>query len=504
MDEISIANEEVKVPTKSKSTVGRISRLFQKKNKKPLTTSASTLSLSPSTVELPLSKQSTYQSFATGSQISFQQQYTDQDGNSYLEPRQSVATDNNNINSTDSNISLDAVSIHSALNLTRNTSITSRLSSAVAARPTPPIDIKQKIQQQRQLLRDLEIQKRHYTHEAEKLKERLEKAQEKLKQRTHDMDILKNNYRMHLRSVRCSDDEPASIGQKLLILRQRIHDLASEILPYADPSLATEKLSTLWINLGPFIERLGKPLSPQRIQMLTEKFIMDVLVQNLNIHTFPGFSCNSQFAELQTWFDQYDPSSFFSTRLRQELSMVVVQQRDTAEDIHRVWKNCVERNWHHLYKGLQKVYPCFLTPPTRASTDSNSTIITAQSNEGRRASTTMTADEYSRKLYDLVKYTMSLGSAIKGQEVPITAMDVREGEQLFDPNFMEDEDKRIDGVIAFCVSPPFVMKLDNNRYEPLLKGRVLCFPRASTTSSNIPVSAPEKPLPAIIISKDKQ
>lgn len=361
---------------------------------------------------------------------------------------------------------------HSKLN--RNMSISSNRS----------MSIQQLIHQQRLLLQDLDAQKANYSSDVTKLSDQLLKTQEKINSRTQDMDTLKNNYQLHLRSVRSSDDDAKSIGQRLLQLRQSIHVLASELLPHAEPQVTSEKLSTLWLNLGESIEKLGKPLAPNRIQMLTEKFMMDVLVQNLNINIFPGLSCNPEFLQLSNWFEQNDTSAFFSTRLRQELSMLVVQNRTTTgSDIEQTWKKCVDRNWHHLYRGLQKAYPNYLLSSKRASTSNNSSGISLDETAAVTAAT-----EYGKKLRTLVEETISLGSAIKGQEVCITAVDVREGIQPFDSHLMDDEDGQTSGTIAFCISPPFIVKVSNRlRYEPLVKGRVLCFPTpipTITTSNN--------------------
>ncbi|KAG2233222.1 hypothetical protein INT48_007642 [Thamnidium elegans] len=374
---------ELETPEKSKNkTVGRISRLFQKKpKKKSMASSVSSMSLS----DPALSKQNTYQS-----------------SSSITSSQQSIAM----LEGPKRTTSLEARSNHHSDT-------------------------------------ELDSQKQMYQTDVTKLSEHLAKTQSKIKQRTHDMDILKNNYKLHLRSVRSSDDDPKSIAVKLLELKKSIHVLACELLPHAEPQLTTEKLSTLWLNLGDSIDQLGRPLPPERIQMLTEKFMMDVLVQNLNINIFPGLACNPEFLELSNWFDQYDTSPFYSTRLRQELSMLVVNNKSNANsDIEQTWKKCV---------------------------DQSSAAVAA-------------ANEYGKKLRKLVEDTICLGSAIKGQEECITAVDVREGVQQFDSSLMEDEDGQTSGTIAFCISPPFVVKL-SNRYEPLVKGRVLCFP--STTKSKV-------------------
>lgn len=345
------------------------------------------------------------------------------------------------------------------------------------------MNIQQLIAQQRHFLADLDNMKQMCQNDNAKLQDQLIKTQEKIQQRTMDMETLKNNYQLHLKSVRSSDDDPKSIAIKLSQLRTNIAILAKELLPFAEPILTTEKLSTLWTNLGESINQLGKPLPPERIQMLTEKFMMDVLVQNLNINIFPGLTCNSEFMELSSWFDQNN-SSFFSTRLRQELSLLVAKgnKEESGGDIEQIWKKCVDRNWHHLYRGLQKAYPSFLISTSKGSASTND-----YSQE-----TITRATEYSKKLRNLVEETIQLGSAIKGQEVCITAVDIREGVQPFDGHLMQDEDDQTTGIIAFCISPPFVVKI-SNRYEPLLKGRVLCFPSppnseqqpSISTSSNI-------------------
>ncbi|KAI8881168.1 hypothetical protein K501DRAFT_223436, partial [Backusella circina FSU 941] len=307
------------------------------------------------------------------------------------------------------------------------------------------------LKQQRQVLKDLTDQKQQYETEVSKLQDQLQKTQDKIQQRTHDMELLQANYQQHLKSMRCSDDDCTSISNKITHLKQSIQVLAAELLPHAEE--ASKQLATLWLNLGDAIVQLGNPLPPHRIQMLTEKFMMDVLVQNLNINLFPGLDCNAAFLDLQAWFDhnsdvkdQKYNTSLFSTQLRQELSMVVIKTRSTYPDIDQNWNKAVDKSWHHLYRGLQRVYP-FLKKD----------------------------QEYGDRLRQLVKDAIDVGIAIKGQEVPITAVDIREGVQAFDAQLMEEEDEKSSGTIAFCISPPFIVKV-TDRYEPLVKGRVLCTP----------------------------
>ncbi|KAI8332528.1 hypothetical protein EDC96DRAFT_526607 [Choanephora cucurbitarum] len=397
MDEAHVSE---KVHSKNK-TVDRISRLFLKK-KKSAGSSSSVSSLSePSIV---LSQQATHAS--------------------------TISLASSHIESYPLG---DEASIHSKL--TRTMSIKST---------------KQWIQQQRHLLEELDTQKSVFQSKINQLTEQCAKQSEKVKQRQSDMTVLENNYQAHLRSVRSSDDDPESIGKKILSILDRIRQLASQLVPYADPMVTTDKLSTLWLNLGPAIERLGKPLAPHRLQMLVEKFMMDVLVQNLNTNFFPGLTCNEAFVELQEWLDENDVH-LFSTRLRQELAMIIVQQQTIeGSDVQLSWQKAVDRHWHHLYRGLQKAFPAYLKKSE------------------------MDTSQYSQQLRQLVEDVVRLGSAMKGQELTMTAVDVREGIQPLDSQLMDDVDGQQSGIIAFCISPPFVVHV-GHQYKPLVKGRVLCF-----------------------------
>ncbi|KAG1494216.1 hypothetical protein G6F46_008512 [Rhizopus delemar] len=424
------------IKTKNKA-VNRISRLFQKKPKikATLTSSVSSLSIS----DPVLNKQPSL------SNVTQHNLHSPETKHLPPIPSQQEPDDMTSIESVSANTSLEKT-------LSLKSDSTQKQQQ-------------QTIDQRRALLRELEAEKAQDENENKRLEDQLNKLQKKVKQRAEDMKILENNYQLHLQSMRCSDNDPKSISIQLIELRAEIKKLAQELLPFAEPKTTTEKLSTLWLNLTETIERLGDPyLSPERILLLTEKFMMDVLVQNLNTNHFPGLSCHAEFLEIQDWFDHHDPSSFFLVRLRQELSLLIVNSK--TDDVEERRKKSVERNWHHIYRGLQKSYPkSYLSAPA-----DNVGLLKKQ-------------QAYSLSLRQLVEKVVDLGYAIKGQEAYITAMDVKEGVQTFDANVMEDEDGQKSGTIALCISPPFVIKVSDH-YEPLVKGRVLCFPELSTDAAS--------------------
>lgn len=79
---------------------------------------------------------------------------------------------------------------------------------------------------------------------------------------------------------------------------------------------------------------------------------------------------------------------------------------------------------------------------------------------------------------------MDIVFAMKGQEVDILIPPVQEGMQQFDPQTMIDEDGAISGTIEFCISPPFLVLLDDGTCRVLEKGRMFCVPTSGKNSRN--------------------
>lgn len=301
------------------------------------------------------------------------------------------------------------------------------------------------------------MESEQYQKDNQVLTEKLEKQRTKKAQRDEDIQALQANYDKHLRSLRATEDDLESIGAKIKQLKQAITVLAEQLVgsEYGDPVVATRALSTFWLNLHEAIQRMGCPLSRSRLQMLTEKFMMDVLVQNLNLNVFPGLSDEvvDAYNKLQYWFEENQHPQAMAIRLRQEIALLVArQEKDKQGDVYRLRHIALQNTWKYLYSGLVKAYP-FVYQHDKAEPD--------------------VRKHYGAKVQLLVDQAISLGLAIKGQEVDITAAAVNEGEQPFDPELMVDEDGQESGIVEFCVAPPFVVR-DANDIRTLEKGRVLC------------------------------
>ncbi|CAO3590934.1 unnamed protein product [Absidia cylindrospora] len=267
--------------------------------------------------------------------------------------------------------------------------------------------------------------------------------------------------------------------------------LADRLLPHASssPQHTSKVLAGFWLNLRPSIEPLC-PLSPKLIHLLTAKFIMDVLVQNFNLNEIAGCTCSDDYAQIALWFLDHDyqqqpvgvsvPSlssssssvssstaaaaaaaqspqplsdaMIFSIRLRQHIASTVLSSQQRRHDIKRQLRQVVREHWKYLYGGLAKAYPSIYEHDKIVESDP------------RR--------HFGAHIQGLVEQAVALGFAIKGLEMDITATDIQEGTQALDMCLMDDLDGKTSGVIQFCISPPFRLF---NQYEPLVKGKVLCF-----------------------------
>lgn len=332
------------------------------------------------------------------------------------------------------------------------------------------MEIKQKKDHLHRLNDELSYFKRVNIELAEKEKQ----AQERMVNRKKDQKQLLDNYNEHIRSRRATGDDVKSIHRKLKELKGMIKTLSVELGNHCDPAIAAKSIGSFWVNLNEAIVKLGDPLPVHRVIMLTEKFLMDVLVQNMNYNTFTGLKISQPYTQLQMWFEKYDPS--FCTRLRQEMAKVVVTGNVPNSDIQTEIQKLNKRMFTSLYTSLLKAYP-FIEQHDLNEKDSNK--------------------HYSVQLRTMVEQASNIGYAMRGQEVEIAAAAVDEGSELFDPKTMIDEDGQTSGIIQFCVCPPFIVY--GPRVELLEKARVLCVPSTSaaaataTTTTNNNNTSPVKP-----------
>ncbi|KAI8985460.1 hypothetical protein BDB01DRAFT_834985 [Pilobolus umbonatus] len=307
------------------------------------------------------------------------------------------------------------------------------------------------INAKRDLLRRLDEDLLCYRHKNSNLRESMRSMQERMATRQKDQQQLKDNFNEHLKSRRATVDDVSTIHAKLKELKVMIRSLSLQLMIYCDPVVATNALSGFWINLHESIQQLGNPIPNHRLLILTEKFLMDVLMHSMNFNSFSGLKISSCYTHLQNWFDRYDPH--FCTRLRQEVAKTVVQSDVPNTDVHMEITKLNNRMYMSLWNSLLKAFP-FIETQDAEEKDPNK--------------------HYATMLRKMVDHSSKIGFAMRGQEVEIAATAVGEGSEPIDTKTMVDEDGQTTGIIQFCICPPFIAY--GPRIEILEKARVLCYP----------------------------
>ncbi|KAH8552604.1 hypothetical protein BGW37DRAFT_423810 [Umbelopsis sp. PMI_123] len=304
-------------------------------------------------------------------------------------------------------------------------------------------ELQQELNIKRQLLDQYRQENRRLIHEKERTHGTIEK-------REIECQKLLQNFDEYLQSVRATPDTLATISDRIRSLKTVIHDVVEELVAKADRKTATKTLrDQFWVNMEPSISKLGKPLKRPYITMLTEKYIMDQLVECVFcLISYPGLPIDQAYSDLFMWVEQQDEP--FSIRLRQEMARVVAS-REKGDDTDNVVKQEKERVLRFLCRRLAIAFP-FIVSHDKDEADPQK--------------------RYVAKFRRIVEQAFALSLAMKGQEVDITTGQILVGEQQFDPSIMVEEEGKDSGIVRFCIYPPFIDRTGQRRF--LEKARVYC------------------------------
>ncbi|KAI9319897.1 hypothetical protein BX666DRAFT_1917227 [Dichotomocladium elegans] len=308
--------------------------------------------------------------------------------------------------------------------------------------------LKAELRRQRRALESLEIERQQYRNDCRALTDRIDQAKDRLQQRQQSRQQLQKNYEDHLRSLRATDDDLNTIAQKIRHLRETISGLADALLEHVDQQQATLVLRDSWLNLRESIKRLGMPLMPNQIRMLTEKYMMDYLILNTMPSRFPALRPHQEYGKLEAWLRNHD--RYTAVRLRQEIARIIVSGKH--KDLRHMLEEESKQISYNLYRHLCDAYPYMEQYDKREKNPSK---------------------HFYARVQGLVDDSINLGFAMKGQEVDIAPRLVQEGKQSFDGAIMEEEQGLKEGIIEFCICPPFVT-YTSLPFTLLEKGRVYC------------------------------
>ncbi|CAM0140730.1 unnamed protein product [Umbelopsis sp. WA50703] len=279
------------------------------------------------------------------------------------------------------------------------------------------------------------------------LNNELAQTRKLLQRREQEYARIEHNFFEHTKLIRATDDDLSTIRDTFKLLKYGITRFVMSLNKKADREKATEKFRAMWPSLP--LSDLGTPLEHGHINMLTEKLIHQHLVKLIfESPLYPGLHINGAFLEVNRWLQVH--GSDFSTRLRQQLSAIIAKSKpdsETQQEAQAARTEIIDR----VYNDLAEIYDPFLR----------------ESDAGQEGN-----GGYLGKVREIIDKSLKLSIAIRGQDVDIHILPVKEGEQSFDEDTMVELKGKTEGDIKFCICPPFVG--GDGEHGFVEKGKVVC------------------------------
>ncbi|CAO3594189.1 unnamed protein product [Absidia cylindrospora] len=290
--------------------------------------------------------------------------------------------------------------------------------------------------------------------------------------RKDDYQRMEAKFYAHVKSIKATDDDLSTIQHEISHVSSQLNNLCMGLKAKMDnqagSSFLLDRYSDQRQLLKKYLIRNNNSnnsdtddddidtkneldvLEPRHITMLTEKLIMEMLVEHIfdqPLHL--GVSVNQAYNQVSHWMRRYNED--WAQRFRQQMSAILAnqaQQHDERDGIELACKDLVDnilQQLGHIYPELQK--------------------------QGDYM------NNQRKKIDNIVTRTARLNLAIKGQDIEIKHQPIQEGGQAeFDSTIMKADGKgKPDGQVLLVISPPF-LAVDPNDSEHgfIIPGKVYC------------------------------
>lgn len=289
-----------------------------------------------------------------------------------------------------------------------------------------------------------------------------------------DYQRMETRFYAHVKSIKATDDDLSTIQHEISHVSSQLNNLCMGLKAKMDQQSGSSFLFNKYNKQQQGLIRKylikttheeqdyegddnddGNPplLEPRYVTMLTEKLIMELLVENIfdqPLHI--GVSVNQAYDQVSQWMRRYNEE--WAQRFRQQMSALLAnqakkQEGDEGKSIELAMGglvNTILEQLGHIYPELQK-----------------------QDSEYRK--------NQQKKIQGIVARMARLDMAIKGQDVEIKYQCIQEGGQVaFDPTTMKADGKgKPDGQVLFVITPPFVaIDPNDNDHGFITPGKVYC------------------------------
>ncbi|KAI8097626.1 uncharacterized protein BX664DRAFT_326857 [Halteromyces radiatus] len=279
-----------------------------------------------------------------------------------------------------------------------------------------------------------------------------------LDSKKEDYQRMEAKFYAHVKSIKATDDDLSTIQHEINHISSQLNNLCMGLKSKMDVQAGSQFLFSKYEShqdsfrkylIKEEMEKVDQ-LEPRYITMLTEKLVMEILVEFIfdqPLHI--GVSVNEAYKQVRDWMRRYNEE--WAQRFRQQMSALLAnqaQQHDERLSIEEASEQLVDR----LIEQLGQIYPELL-------------------NHGDYTK------NQRKKIDSIVTRTSRLNLAMKGQDIEIKHQMIQEGGQTtFDPTIMKADGKgKPDGDVLFVISPPF-LALDptDSEHGFIIPGKVYC------------------------------
>jgi hypothetical protein len=272
---------------------------------------------------------------------------------------------------------------------------------------------------------------------------------------------LEVDFYSYVRTIRVTDDDLSTIQPEIAHLLSQLNNTCMGLKSKMDKQGGSDFVSKMWKDKFNQIQQYmiqTPPPSPIQqdappiqdnlldisyVTLFVEKYLIDALLNHvIDIPIHMGVTVNQSFQEVEQWMSNRNKE--WTDRMRQQICSLVVQQPgDEEENIQRTKMELLEQ----IVIDLGDVYPCL-------KTDTNQ----------------------SKKIENLIQRASKLNLAIKGQQVRIERLDIKEGVDTYDGQTMKTTVKgKPDGIVFLAITPPFVAQDDlDKEHGFIVSGKVYC------------------------------
>jgi predicted XRE-type DNA-binding protein len=273
----------------------------------------------------------------------------------------------------------------------------------------------------------------------ERLQQRLEQLQIRLDSREQEYDRLQANFISHMRAIRATDDDLSTIRTKLANLHGSVSQFSMGLKKHiGDRNKAAKTFARLYPHLESWLNK--EPLEAPVIMQLTEKLVNETLIRAyLAPGVYPGVRINGAYKELSHWMHERGGDDAV-LRLKQQLCYFIARDKtqETRSEMAAAHKSISDQ----LFASLLEIYP------------SMESIMRSK------------IDKFIEKAFDL-------SLAMRGQEVEVKVLPVKEGDSFDTRTMAPDFRGTAEGQIKLVVCPPFEAVEGDHGF--LLPAKILCY-----------------------------